>query len=226
MSKLQHIAFIPARKGSKGFPFKNRLLFDDTADFIDEHGWFEKVIVSTDDEIVEQKARERGYSVHRRPAQLCGDAVSIKEVLQSVIDDQKLDKKAIVWLFYLPIVYKNLSDFLRAKQVMEEGPVVSLCGFIEAKSHPFYCWSYDERTGQLKQYIKNDVYRRQDLPPAWTHHHYLCCFKAGEIGNLNNELISNRTYPFFLSGDTAEQLIELDTPQQYEQWKLSVKRMV
>lgn len=225
-SQLGHIAFIPARKGSKGFPFKNRLLFDETADFVDQKGWFDQIIVSTDDEIIAQKARERGYTFHARPEKLGGDAVSIKEVIRSVIDDLKLDKNAVLWLLYVPIVYKNLSDFLKAKEIMEQGKVASICGFIPAQSHPFQCWSYDEKREELRQYIANDVYRRQDLPRAWTHHHYICCFRAGEIENLNSELINGQTQPFFISTATAERLIEIDTPQHYEAWKSSVNKLV
>ena len=39
MSKKKHIAFIPARRGSKGVPLKNRLLFDATADFLEKATW-------------------------------------------------------------------------------------------------------------------------------------------------------------------------------------------
>lgn len=226
MSKRKYVAVIPARKGSKGFPFKNRLLFDDTADFIDGKGWFEQVIVSTDDEVVAEKARARGYVVHARPEDLSGDAVSIKRVMQSVIRDFKLSEDTVVWLFYLPVAYKDVSDFLKAKKIMEEGKAASLCSFIPAKSHPLNCWSYDEKTGILKQYIENDVYRRQDLPPAWTHHHYICCFKAGEIGNLNSELVNGKTYLFFLGRGTVAKLIEIDTPEHYEQWKLLANKEV
>ena len=45
MSNNKHIALIPARKGSVGFKFKNRLFFDRTADFLDSIRWFDKVIV-------------------------------------------------------------------------------------------------------------------------------------------------------------------------------------
>ena len=45
----KHIALIPARKGSVGFKFKNRLFFDRTADFLDSITWFDNVIVSSND---------------------------------------------------------------------------------------------------------------------------------------------------------------------------------
>ncbi len=226
INKKRHVVVIPARRGSKGFPFKNRLLFDETADFIDRHGWFDQVIVSTDDEIVEEKTMARGYVIHARPQELSGDAVSIKRVMQSVIHDLKLSKDTIMWLFYLSIVYKNISDFLKAKQIIEEGKVLSICGFVPAKSHPFTCWSYDQRNGILKQYINNDIYRRQDRPRAWTYHHYISCFKTAEIEHLNSELINNKTYPFFLQKQRIDQLLEIDTPEEYEQWKSLAQKIV
>ena len=70
MIKTKHIAFIPARKGSVGFKFKNRLFFDRTADFLDTISWFDKVIVSSDDNDILNKAIERDYSIHQRSKKL------------------------------------------------------------------------------------------------------------------------------------------------------------
>ena len=44
---------IPARKGSKGLPGKNRLLFDETANLLKG----KDVIVSTDDEVIIEKSK-------------------------------------------------------------------------------------------------------------------------------------------------------------------------
>ena len=214
----KHIAIIPARKGSKGLPFKNRFLFDYTADFVDKETWFERVIVSTNDEEITKKALERNYDIHYRTEKLAGDAVSIKQVFRAIISDMKISNEDVAWLFYLPIVYRKASDFQKARQIIEKDHVASLCGFIPAKTHPYNCWFYDEKEKMLNRCIGNDVFRRQDLPPAWMHHHYVCCFKVGELDGLNSELINNKTYPFFLDGDTVENLIEIDTPEDYERW--------
>ena len=74
-------------------------------------------------------------------------------------------------------------------------------------------------TKKLSQYIENDIYRRQDLPSAWMHYHYVCCFKAKELEYLNSELLNSKTYPFFLSKEYAKNLIEIDTPEDFEEWK-------
>ena len=71
----------------------------------------------------------------------------------------------------------------------------------------------------VNEYIENDIYRRQDLPPAWMHYHYVCCFKVNELKNLNNELLNSKTYPIFLSKEYAKNLIEIDTPDDLKRWK-------
>ena len=71
---------------------------------------------------------------------------------------------------------------------------------------------------KIFQYIKNDIYRRQDLPNAWMHYHYICCFKSKEIKKLNNELLNSKTYPFFLSNEYSNNLIEIDSPEDLEKW--------
>ena len=47
----KHIAFVPAREKSRGFPYKNRLFFERSAKFINSLEWIDKVIVSTDDPV-------------------------------------------------------------------------------------------------------------------------------------------------------------------------------
>jgi len=216
---VTHIAIIPARMGSQGFKFKNRKLFSYTADCLDKVLWIQKIIVSTDDPVVEKNAKERGYDIHKRLAYLAGPKISIKQVFESVIKDKRIKNEDILWLFYLPVLYKNENDFQAARKIIEKDGINSLCSFIPARSHPYNCWRYDDDTKRIKQYIPNDVFRRQDLPPAWMHYHYLCCFKVFELQHMNSELINHNTFPMFLSNETADQLMEVDTPEDYERWK-------
>jgi CMP-N-acetylneuraminic acid synthetase len=215
----QHFAFIPAREGSVGLKHKNRLFFDQTADFIDQIPWFDKTLLSSDDISILEKAKSRKYLVHTRSNELSGPTVSIKAVIKNVISDMNLHDDTYLWLFYLPILYKNLDDFTKAKSIIESIQVESLCSFIEAKTHPYNCWKYDEKSKILHQYIPNDIFRRQDLADAWMHYHYVCVFKASFIDNLNSELLCAETYPVFLDQATVENLIEVDTPEDYKKWK-------
>ena len=88
--------------------------------------------------------------------------------------------------------------------------------FVPANSHPYNCWIYENN--KLKQYILNNVFRRQDLPDAWELYHYLCCFKISELSSLDSQLINKKTFPIFLNKKTADKLIEVDTPEAFEKW--------
>ncbi|EME69327.1 N-acylneuraminate cytidylyltransferase [Paramagnetospirillum caucaseum] len=213
----RHIAVIPARAGSVGLPGKNRMFFDATANFIDAEGWFGRTIVSTDDPVVADKARGRGYEVRNRPATLAGPAVSIKSMFEDLIPAMAVEPDDVLWLFYLPVLYKNAEDFATARAVAETPGTRSVMSFIPAKTHPYSCWQWDG--GTLTQYIENDLFRRQDMPPAWMTYHYTCCFRAGILDQLNSELVGSATMPVFLSEATARNLIEVDTPEDLERWQ-------
>lgn len=215
---MRNIAMIPARMGSKGFKFKNRKFFDYTADFLGTVPWFDRIITSTDDPVVAEYAEKRGYELHNRPEELAGSAVSIHSVFDNVIPTMDIADDDIVWLFYLPVLYKDIRHFESARAVMESGRHESLCTFVPAKTHPFNCWKLDEN-GKLAQYVENDCFRRQDLPDAWVHYHYVYCFKASAIETLNSEMISADTHPVFLDEKTRDLLIEIDEPEDYERWK-------
>ena len=226
MPAKRHIAFIPARKGSKGFPGKNRLFFDQAADFVQESGLFNEVIVSTDDEDVVTKAQKRKFKVHHRNEQLSGDKASIKQVLENVAKEMKLQPEDYVWLIYVCMPYRNRDDFRKAKILVEEQNIASLCSFIRAKSHPFSCWHFDAKKNVLKQYIGNDVYRRQDKPEAWEHYHYLSCTQVEALKSINHELLFSKTYPIFLDEKTTQKLIEVDTQEDFDLWRRQSKAAV
>jgi len=213
-----HIPIIPARAGSIGFPNKNSIFFDITANFLDRLKWFSKPIVSTNDEKVMEIAKSRNYQVHWRDEKLSGPDIAIKTVMQDVVDNNSLKSEDILWLIYIPLLYKNSADFEQVKEILDYGITTSICSFVPAKTNPYTCWFYDETDKQLQQFIPNDLYRRQDMPPAWMHHHYLCAFKVEVLNLLNNELIGEPTRPIFLEDETADALIEIDTPKDLEKW--------
>lgn len=218
--KLTHIAVIPARAGSVGVPGKNQMFFDETSNFINEISWFDKILVSTEDDVIKEKAKAQNYTVHDRPESLAGSAVSIKSVFEDLIHSLEIPGNVVLWLFYIPVLFKRHSDFSEAKLIIEQCDVKSLCTFTPAKTHPYNTWLHDSETKTMEKYIDNDFFRRQDMPPAWMHYHYVCCFKADELPYLNSELLNKKTHPLFLSDNDADNLIEIDTPEDLERWKL------
>ena len=49
---------------------------------------------------------------------------------------------------------------------------------------------------KITKFIKNDIYRRQDLPKAYYHFHYISCFKVSEVKKLNSEMINKKNKTF------------------------------
>lgn len=213
-----HIAFVPARSGSKGFPGKNSKFFEQTAQFISKSSLFDRIIVSTNDDKVIHKAKKCSFEIHKRKKRYAGPNVSIKSTIQNLINDLDFKKNDIIWLFYIPIVYKNLNDFKKAKRAFKNKKINSIISFFEVEAHPFHFWKYDRKKNKLRQFIQNDCYRRQDLPKAFKYHHYICAFKVSEIENLNSELINENTLPIFLNYETQSQLVEIDTRKNYYEW--------
>ena len=70
------------------------IFFDLTADFIDQIGWFNRVLVSSNDEKVIEKAKSRKYEIIERSEELSGSTVSIKEVIKEVIVEKEIEKAA------------------------------------------------------------------------------------------------------------------------------------
>lgn len=217
--KIKNIAVIPARKNSKGIKFKNRTFFNLTANFLKKIDFIESVIVSSDDSTILSKAKENNFETHKRKSKYAGDKISIKKTLSNLIKEKNLKKNDNLWLFYIPLLNRKKKDFYDAYKITKTKKFKSLCSFIEIDyaQHPFYCWKYLDK--KITQYIPNKIFRRQDLPKAYSHFHYLCCFKISEISKLNDELINNNTRPIFLNSNITKNLIEIDTIDDVKRFK-------
>jgi len=78
---------IPARRGSKGVPFKNRILLEHTLNIIPD-SLRGDVIISTDDDFIIEKAKEYKVKAVRRSDKLSSDEASVKDVLINLIKNE------------------------------------------------------------------------------------------------------------------------------------------
>lgn len=83
MNRFRHVAVIPARKGSRGIPGKNPALFGLTATLIGEAGFFDRVVVTSDDEALLDRARAEKFEIRRRPVALAAVGYDGGFVLQA-----------------------------------------------------------------------------------------------------------------------------------------------
>jgi len=216
-AKYEHIAVIPARKNSKSLPFKNRFLFKHTAEFLKNNKLFSHVYVNSDDLYLKSLAKKYNFNFYKRKSKLAKDTTCIKEVFVDMINNLKFHQKTFIWLFYIPLVYKDFKDFKNSIKIVEKKKLNSICSFKKTKTHPMSCWFI--KNNKPFQFIKNDLCRRQDFVKAYSHHHYICGFSIKFIKKLNNELISKNTFPILLSDSISKKLIEVDTPKQFKEFK-------
>ena len=103
---------IPARKGSKGVPLKNRKLFKYTANIIpNEMKHFTYVV--TDDENVKQMAMDKGFNVLDRTHEVSSDKASTKDLMKYTIDRLGLLDETILML-YLTYPLRKWEDVQKA----------------------------------------------------------------------------------------------------------------
>jgi len=213
---MRHIAFIPARKGSVGLPKKNQKLLDSSIAFLKQVSFFDDVVISSDDEEILSNPLISNFHKPFRPKALSGGDVSIKTLIKYHIDtEQEFFKGAYIWLIYLTIPAKKSQDYVNAKRKLEK--YSSIISFVKANTHPFDAWKLNS-LGYPEKYIDNDIFRRQDKPNAFEHHHYICAFDVKEINSLNNELVGLKTYPIILNY-SKEEIIEIDSVEDLIIWK-------
>jgi N-acylneuraminate cytidylyltransferase len=110
---------IPARKGSKGFPLKNRKLFEYTIDAIPEE-FKSKIYVSTDDEYIKELAKERKINIVDRPKELAQDKTSMKQVLNHFIKIQNITCNDDIILLYLTYPERTWNDIKEISSIYKE----------------------------------------------------------------------------------------------------------
>ena len=196
---------IPARRNSKGLPFKNRLLFEHTIDTIPTE-YFKDLLISTDDEVLIEKCKSIGLNVSVRPDNLSLDETSTKDVIQYHIDNNDINFGDTVIMLYLTYPERTWSDIKNAYTFfIEQGAKSLLCKKDIKSTHPCL-YMFDIIGNKGAQLVKHNLYRRQDYPAVFEISHYVCIFNVNELTKLNNNLYNDDTF-FFKIDD----VIDVDT---------------
>ena len=203
---------IPARKGSKGLPFKNRKLLPYTIDALPPD-ILPHLTITTDDEIILKECARRGLNYIVRPASLSGDAVSPKDVMTHSIKCLNIGPSDIVVLLYLTYPQRSWAMIESIQKVFIDKGLKSLLCRKDPDTHPYLCF-YDNENGEPSQIIPHDLYRRQDYPPCFELSFYVCMFKAHELPFLGSYMFNSKTYFFPL-----ESHLDIDTPEDFFEFK-------
>ena len=185
---------IPARKGSKGLPGKNRILLEHTIEQIPQESQSD-VIVTTDDEHIIDALKATKVNILHRSDELGGDTVSTKDVMADVIKRFKIPNDEVVVMLYLTYPERNWKEVSAAIKFFEDKGAKSLLCKKEIKAHPYLCM-YEQDNYKGKQIVKHNLYRRQDYPKCFEISHYVCIFTPSEIKFLNKNLYNSNTLFF------------------------------
>ena len=203
---------IPARKGSKGLPGKNRLLLMHTLSEIPAE-YHKKVIVSTDDEFILQNIR-KNYSqcqVHSRSKESASDTASTKKCIEETVRDFSLAGNII--MLYLTYPNRKWETVMKAYSWFVDQNASSLLCKEPLKSHPYLCM-LELPNNRGKQIVEHDLYRRQDYPKCFRLSHAIAIFKTDVIEDLNSNLYNEDTIYYEI-----RESLDVDTPEDFERLK-------
>jgi CMP-N-acetylneuraminic acid synthetase len=206
---------IPARRNSVGVPFKNRKLLDHTLNVLPDDC---NLIVSTDDEFIIDRVKEKAIVIERCPELSKGD-ICIKDVMVDVVEKCSLKDDDVVIMLYLVYPQRTELELDNAIEFFQvKGASSMLCKY-DAKPSPYLCF-YEKPGHKGEPVIKHSFHRRQDYLECFFISHYLCMFKVGELPRLKNDLYNEDTLYYKIKRpidvDTKEDLDEFIRSRENE----------
>jgi CMP-N-acetylneuraminic acid synthetase len=192
---------IPARKGSKGYPGKNRELFLYTYRQIPAGS---RIIVPTDDDMIETMCLKD--QIYWR---VMDDLSSMKDVLLDCVAARKMKNDDIIVMLYCTYPGRKTEDITGALDFFNRHHGKSLLCRKEVKTNPHLCM-YDHGL-HGEQVIEHRKYRRQDYQRVFEISHYIAIIKVDELPNVNRNLYNQDTiyYPI-------DDVIDVDSEEDYE----------
>lgn len=203
---------IPARKGSKSLPFKNRKLLDYTIETLPVGP---RIIISTDDEVIQKKIkRERPdiEIVHRSEETGC-DTASTKSVVVEVVEKigmEPSDEIVLLPLTYPQRTYENIQEVI---DFYDQHGCDSVVTRKDVKEHPYLSfYAIGDHKGKLV--VDHTLYRRQDYPTCFQMQHVVVVCKVGILEKLDSQLVYENTYFY-----TLKNFVDVDTVDDLERFK-------
>tara|TARA_Y100001972_G_C7667883_1_gene338358 strand:- start:1296 stop:1976 length:681 start_codon:yes stop_codon:yes gene_type:complete len=200
---------IPARKNSKGLPFKNRILFNYTAELLKNNN--ENVIVSSDDDFIKILSKKYKFNFHNRSKKNSSSKATTKDFVTEVIRDLNLSNNDIIVMLMLTYPNREISDVKKCIEFFNLSNSKSLLCKKDVKVSP-YLMMFEKDFNLGEQVIKHNLCRRQDYKKVFEICHFISIFNVSEVKNLNNNLYNNNTIFYKLE----KQIFDIDTKKDLE----------
>lgn len=205
---------IPARKGSKGLPLKNRKLMEWTIQSIPK-AYRRDTIVTTDDSWYIDLLKPLNIRYCERPEEFSNDTASMKSTIKHVIEKYEIDPNEMLVILYLTYPERTWKDVENAMEFFTShpsNPSSMLCKK-EVKTNPFLCLK-EEAGDRGSQLFYHNLYRRQDYPKCFEISHYVSIVLPSEIDKLNDNLYNADTVYFQIP-----EVIDVDTEKDLKKFR-------
>lgn len=226
--KLEVLAIIPARGGSKGIPRKNirdfagyPLIAYSTMAALTSR-YVTRAIVSTDDQEIAEVARQLGAEVpFLRPDSIAEDLTQdlpvFQHALQTLYETEGYQPELIIQLRPTsPIRPVGLVDEA-VETLLNHPDADSVRGVVPSGQNPYKMWKVDPESGYLKGLIPvnglAEPYNapRQSLPETFWQTGHIDVIRT-EVILYKNSMSGNRIVPVFISPDYT---VDLDRPADW-----------
>lgn len=216
-SRIQRLAIIPARGGSKGLPRKNLLqlsgkpLIAHTIEAARAACSVQRIIVSTESPEIAEISRQYGAEVpFLRPRELAGDDTPTLPVLRHVLAELKATEGCtpeIIILLQPTSPLRRPEDIDSAMALLDRSGADSVVSVCAAEHHP--AWMKRLDGDRVLPFVEKgpEYMRRQDMPPLYRLNGaiYISRYK---ILTEENRILGEDTRGFVMN---AESSVDIDT---------------
>ena len=153
------IALIPARGGSKGIKNKNLVkinnkpIVDIALDFAISSKIFSKIILSSDNKKILNRAKKKKIIIHQRSKKLSSDYSLLNETIQNIVSTYNLKNQYILIILEPTSPLRNLADLKIATKKIIKNNYDSYCTFAESFISPYRIW--DISKNNIKPFLIN-----------------------------------------------------------------------
>ncbi len=193
MDLTQFLVVIPARKGSKGIPGKNRkllngkLLIQYSIDFALENFDRTQIYLSTDDEVILQIAEQNGImATELRPSHLATDQASMQEVLKYIITKQEAVGNNYQGLILLQPTspFRRSLDLIAMLKLFDDS-VEMVVSVKESKLNPYFNLFEENEEGFMLKSKNSTALNRQESPKVYAYNGSIYLLKINALKSTN-----------------------------------------
>lgn len=155
----QFVALIPARGGSKGIKNKNLVkinnkpIVDIAIDYAISSKLFSKIILSSDNKKILNRAKKKNIIIHRRSKKLSSDHSLLNDTILKITSTYNLKKEYILIILEPTSPLRNFDDLKVATKKIIKNNLDSYCTFAESFISPYRIW--DISKNNLKPFLTN-----------------------------------------------------------------------